>query len=68
MNETEETAAPPKRITATEMRKLPLEERNRILGEQAILAEAIYRENPELSDLGDCGLELFDYDDTPATP
>ncbi len=46
-----EASATPRRISASELRKLPLEERHRILEEQAKLAVAIYRDNPELTDL-----------------
>jgi len=60
MNDVRETEAPPRPMTATEMRKLPREERRRILAVQAALAEGIYRDHPELTDLGDSGLELLD--------
>ncbi len=73
MNETKESkvtqgTAPPRRITATEMRRLPREECRRIFAGQAALAEVLYRDHPELSDLGDLALKVFDHDDTPATP
>ena len=68
MHETRETPAPPRRVTSTDLRRMPRDERRRIFAEQAALAEAIYRDNPELSDLGDLGLEFFDHDDAPPTP
>ena len=56
------TEAEPKlrRITASEMRRLPREERCRIFAGLAPLAEALYRDHPELSDLGELALEVFD--------
>jgi hypothetical protein len=48
----------PKRMTATELRKLPIEVRGRILAQQAVLAEAMYRDHPEL-----IGFEAFGPDD-----
>jgi hypothetical protein len=50
-------------LSAKELLKLPLHERNRILEEQAKFAEALYRNNPELTDF-----ETFEddiYDETP---
>jgi hypothetical protein len=44
--------------TATELRKLPAEQRDAILEEQAALAEAEYRNNPDLTDF-----EAFGEDD-----
>jgi hypothetical protein len=42
-------APPPKRWTATELRKLPAAEREAILAHQAALLEDEYRNNPELT-------------------
>lgn len=47
-----------KQYTASELRKLPPEERDAILAEQAALAEHEYRTNPELTDF-----EAFGEDD-----
>lgn len=44
--------------TASELRKLPLQERDAILATQAALAEDEYRNNPELT-----GFEAFGKDD-----
>ncbi|MFI5455522.1 MAG: hypothetical protein ACHRXM_08730 [Isosphaerales bacterium] len=46
------------RITTSELRKLPLEERNAILEAQAALAESIYRNDPRMTDF-----EAFGEDD-----
>lgn len=48
----------PKRISARELLKLPLEERNAILEQMAILAEPYYLNCPELTDF-----EAFGPDD-----
>ena len=50
--------APGKRWTAAELRKLPREQRDAILAEQAALLEEEYRTNPELT-----GFEAFGKDD-----
>ncbi len=47
-----------KRWTASELRKLPAEERNAILEAAAALAEEEYRNNPELT-----AFEVFGKDD-----
>jgi hypothetical protein len=47
-----------KKWTATELRKLPAEQRDAILEAAAALAEEIYRNNPELTDF-----EAFGEDD-----
>jgi hypothetical protein len=47
-----------KKWTATELRRLPAEQRDAILEAQATLAEAEYRDNPELTDF-----EAFGKDD-----
>jgi hypothetical protein len=41
---------PPKSWTASELRKLPSEQRDAILEAAAIQAEEIYRNDPELTD------------------
>jgi len=43
-------ATPVQRLSASELRKLPLQERNAILEAQAALAEPIYREDPQMTD------------------
>jgi len=48
------------RISTSELRKLPLEERNAILEAQATLAESIYRNDPRVTDF-----EAFGEDDSP---
>jgi predicted DNA-binding antitoxin AbrB/MazE fold protein len=57
-------AGPRGRISARELMKLPLDERNRILAEQASIAETHYRNDPDLTDF-----EVFDdhdlHDETP---
>jgi len=55
MSETSESTTGTKHFSATELRKLPLKERNRILGEQAALAVEIYRAHPELTDIAAFG-------------
>jgi hypothetical protein len=40
----------PRRLSASELRKKPLEERNAILEAQAALAEPIYRSDHQLTD------------------
>jgi hypothetical protein len=47
--ERETTSTEGKRWTATELRRLPAEQRDRILAEAAALAEEEYRNNPELT-------------------
>jgi hypothetical protein len=47
-----------KNWTAAELRKLPAEQRDAIMEAAAAVAEAIYRDNPELTDF-----EAFDEDD-----
>ena len=54
----ESKAAPEKQWTAAELRKLPVEQRNAILAEQAALLEEEYRNNPELT-----SFEAFGQDD-----
>jgi hypothetical protein len=54
----QEHAPTGKRWTASELRKLPLEERNAILEAAAALAEDEYRNNPELT-----AFEAFGKDD-----
>jgi hypothetical protein len=49
---------PGRNWTAAELRKLPAEQRNAILTAQAALAEAEYRNNPELT-----AFEAFGPDD-----
>jgi len=51
-------AAPEKQWTAEELRKLPVEQRDAILAEQAALLEEEYRNNPEL-----IAFEAFGQDD-----
>jgi hypothetical protein len=51
-------AALEKQWTAGELRKLPIEQRDAILAEQAALLEEEYRNNPELS-----SFEAFGQDD-----
>ena len=53
-----EPVSPPQRISATELRKLPREERNKILEAQAILAEPLYLNDPDLT-----AFEAFGPDD-----
>lgn len=55
-----------KRWTAAELRKLPVDERNSILADQAALLEEDYRNNPELTAFEAFGEEDL-YDDTPET-
>lgn len=50
-----ETAPEARRLPASELRKLPLDERAAVLQPQAALAEAIYRQDPSLTDF-----EAFD--------
>jgi len=45
------------RISTSELRKLPLEERNAIIEAQATLAETIYRNDPQLTDFEAFGEE-----------
>lgn len=52
------SSSAPKRWTASELRKLPPAERDAILEAAAALAEAEYRNNPELTDF-----EAFGKDD-----
>ncbi|HVS35608.1 MAG TPA: hypothetical protein VMS17_08500 [Gemmataceae bacterium] len=54
----QENKQPGKRWTASELRKLPPEERNAILEAAAALAEEEYRNNPELT-----AFEAFGKDD-----
>lgn len=49
--------------TARELLKLPLEERNRILAQQAAHAEYFYRNDPDLTDFEVFGDDI--YDETP---
>jgi hypothetical protein len=49
---------PGQRLTVSELRKLPLKERNAILEVQAALAEPIYRQDSRLTDF-----EAFGEDD-----
>lgn len=58
MMTTGNTAATTKKWTASELRKLPAAERDAILEAAAILAEAEYRTNPELT-----AFEAFGKDD-----
>jgi hypothetical protein len=46
------------RLSISELRKLPLEERNAVLAAQAALAEPIYRSDPRMTDF-----EAFGEDD-----
>lgn len=50
--------------TARELMKLPPHERNRILEKQAVLAEPLYRNDPELTDFEAFGDDDI-YDETP---
>jgi hypothetical protein len=54
----EPTSTGGKRWTAAELRRLPSEQRDAILAEAAALAEAEYRNNPELT-----AFEAFGKDD-----
>lgn len=54
----ESEAAPERQWTAAELRKLPAEQRDRILAEQAALLEDEYRNDPELTTF-----EAFGHDD-----
>ena len=56
--DTEKVTPPEKRWTATELRALPPQERDAILEAAAALAEAEYRNNPELT-----AFEAFGADD-----
>jgi hypothetical protein len=58
------TQEPRRFPTATELLKLPLEERDKILEEQAILAEELYRTDPDLTGFEAFGEEDF-YDEYP---
>ena len=49
---------PRQRLSVSELRKLPLKERNAILEAQAAVAEPIYRQDPRLTDF-----EAFGEDD-----
>jgi hypothetical protein len=51
-------ANPGQRLSISELRKLPLKERNAIIEAQAVLAEPIYRNDPRLTDI-----EAFGEDD-----
>ncbi len=55
-----------KRWTPQELLRLPREQRNAILAEQAADAEHEYRTNPELTITADAGLEEL-YDEYPDT-
>ncbi|HLK60085.1 MAG TPA: hypothetical protein VKU00_26225 [Chthonomonadaceae bacterium] len=65
------TATPKPAPSANELLKLPLEERNGILAEQAALLENEYRTNPDLTDFETFGPDDL-YDEYPdngdATP
>ena len=51
MNEVSHSVATPvQRLSVPELRKLPLQESNAILVVQAALAEAIYRNDPQMTD------------------
>jgi hypothetical protein len=50
MSSRQQRLAPPKNWTAAELRRLPFAERDKILQEQAALAEQEYRTNRELTD------------------
>ncbi len=62
MSEDRRSVIPPelkdRRITARDLLKMPLEERNRVLEQMAILAEPLYRNDPELT-----AFEAFGPDD-----
>jgi hypothetical protein len=60
MKDVVDTKADPGRLTASELRKLPLHERNAILASQAAEAERVYRDHPELMDFEAFGEEFFD--------
>lgn len=49
---------PQRRLSVSELQKLPIKERNAILEVQAALAEPIYRQDPRLTDF-----EAFGEDD-----
>ena len=49
---------PRRRLSVSELQKLPIKERNAILEVQAALAEPIYRQDPRLTDF-----EAFGEDD-----
>lgn len=53
----ESTHVTQKNLTATELRKLPAEERDAILAAAAALAEDIYRNDPQLTDFEAFGEE-----------
>ncbi len=55
---------PPARLTARELLRLPLEERNRILVEAAARAEKDYRTNPDLTGFDAYGQHDL-HDETP---
>jgi hypothetical protein len=63
MKDVAETNAEPRQYTASELRKLPLHERNAILASTATEAERVYREHPELMDFEAFGEEFFDGDE-----
>jgi hypothetical protein len=63
MNEVQDKTAPSRHYTASELRKMPREDRRRILEQQAILAEEIYRTHPELTEIAELANELYDYSD-----
>ena len=54
-------AAPKRRLSAREMFKLPVEERNRILAQQFAQAAMFYQNDPELTDFEACDeADLYD--------
>ena len=48
--ETRSVENPRPRLSISELRKLPLKERNAILEAQAVLAEPVYRHDPQVTD------------------
>jgi hypothetical protein len=50
---------PQRRLSVSELRKLPLEERNAILGAQAALAQPIYRQDSRLTDFEAFGEDVL---------
>jgi hypothetical protein len=62
----ERTIEARKRWTAAELRKLPAAERDAIMAQAAALAEAEYRNNPELTAFEAFGEEDFNGDASPA--